>query len=648
MAKTQQPASGYSAEHIDVLEGLEPVRVRPGMYIGSTGPEGLHHLIWEIVNNSIDEAMGGFCDRIEVILLPDDRVQVTDNGRGIPVDVHPKTGLSTLETIMTKLHAGGKFGKGGYQVSGGLHGVGISVVNALSTYVKVTVYKDGFEYIQEYSKGFPLTELKKVGKTDHENGTMVLFEPDGSIFPETSFNKEKIHTYLRSQAYLTKGTKIIVNDHRKQEDLMDYTFFFDSGIVSYLDYLFHGEEPRHANAFYCNKEKDNILVEIAFQYSRDLQSNELSFVNNIITPGGGTHVTGFRTALTRVLNDYARKKGILKDKEENLTGDDTREGLVAVISIKLKAPLSPQFEGQTKEKLGTVEARSAVDQIFGEALSDFLDQNPSDAKAIIENSLLAAKARKAAKAARDTVIRKGALEGMTLPGKLADCSSKRPEESELYLVEGDSAGGSAKQGRSREYQAILPLRGKILNVEKARLDRMLASKEIKSLVIALGTSIGETFDIKRLRYHKIIIMTDADVDGAHIMTLILTLFFRYFRVLIEEGHVFIAKPPLYKISRGKQFEYVFSDEEKNVLMDKWDADDKSTKINVQRYKGLGEMNPEQLWETTMDPKTRVLKGISIEEAAHADRVFDVLMGDEVLPRRKFIQSRARSVENLDI
>ena len=644
----KKEVSNYGAEQIDVLEGLEPVRVRPGMYIGSTGTEGLHHLVWEIVNNSIDEAMGGYCDEVILDLLPDGMVRVEDNGRGIPVDLHPKTGLSALETIMTKLHAGGKFGKGGYQVSGGLHGVGISVVNALSVYTEVIVNKNGQKYRQEFSKGFPTTELQKLGKTDAGNGTIVTFKPDDTIFSELKFNKDKIYNYLRSQAYLTKGVKIIINDLRKEEETDDYTFFFDSVIISYLDYLFHGEEPRHATHFYCNKEKDNILVEVALKYSKDLQSTELSFVNNIITPGGGTHLTGFRTALTKVINDYARKKGFLKEKEESLTGDDVREGLVAVISIKLKAPLSPQFEGQTKEKLGTVEARSAVDKLFGEAFKDYLDLNPQDAKAIVENCFLAAKARRAAKAARETVIRKGALEGMTLPGKLADCSSKKPQESEIFIVEGDSAGGSAKQGRDRGFQAILPLRGKILNVEKARLDKMLASKEIKSLVIALGTSIGDSFDIARLRYHKIIIMTDADVDGAHIMTLILTLFFRYFKVLIEEGHVYIAKPPLYRISRGKEFVYVYSDKEKEEIMQKWEADEKQMKIGVQRYKGLGEMNPDQLWETTMNPDTRVMKGISIEEAEKADRVFDVLMGDEVLPRRKFIQSRAKMVQNLDI
>lgn len=643
MAKQKQNA--YGAEQIDVLEGLEPVRVRPGMYIGSTGPDGLHHLIWEIVNNSIDEAMGGFCDRIVIDLLPENVVRVTDNGRGIPVDIHPKTGVSTLETIMTKLHAGGKFGKGGYQVSGGLHGVGVSVVNALSTFTKVEVHKDGKKYEQEFKVGIPQGQVKQVGKTDFQ-GTAVTFSPDPTIFPEIAFSKERIYTYLRSQAYLTEGVKITVNDLRT-EDHDDYSFYFDSGIVSYLDYLFHGEEPRHPTAFYCNKEKDNILVEVAFLYSKDLQSTELSFVNNIVTPAGGTHVTGFRTALTRVLNDYARKKGLLKEKDENLTGDDVREGIVAVISIKLKAPLSPQFEGQTKEKLGTVEARSVVDQIFGEALQDYLDANPSDAKSIIDSSILAAKARKAAKAARDTIIRKGALEGMTLPGKLADCSSRKAMESELFIVEGDSAGGSAKQGRNRRNQAILPLRGKILNVEKARLDRMLASKEIKSLVIAMGASIGETFDISKLRYHKIIIMTDADVDGAHIMTLILTLFFRYFRPLIENGHVFIAKPPLYKISRGKQVHYAYTDAEKERIVSGME-ESSDAKIGIQRYKGLGEMNPEQLWETTMDPERRILKMVSIEEAQEADRIFDILMGDEVQPRRKFIQTHARSVQNLDV
>jgi DNA gyrase subunit B len=640
-----QKKNGYSAEHIDVLEGLEPVRVRPGMYIGSTGPDGLHHLIWEIVNNSIDEAMGGFCDTIVIDLLPDNVVRVTDNGRGIPVDIHPKTGVSTLETIMTKLHAGGKFGKGGYQVSGGLHGVGVSVVNALSTYTKVEVSKDGKRYQQEFRVGIPQGPAHAIGKTD-THGTSVTFTPDPSIFPEIEFSKDRIYAYLRSQAYLTEGVKITVNDLRTSEN-DDYSFYFDSGIVSYLDYLFHGEDPRHATPFYCHKEKDNILVEIAFLYSKDLQSTELSFVNNIITPAGGTHLTGFRTALTRVLNDYARKKGILKEKEENLTGDDVREGIVAVISIKLKAPLSPQFEGQTKEKLGTVEARSVVDQIFGEALQDYLDANPTDAKSIIDSSILAAKARKAAKAARDTIIRKGALEGMTLPGKLADCSSRKAIESELFLVEGDSAGGSAKQGRNRRNQAILPLRGKILNVEKARLDRMLASKEIKSLVIALGTSIGETFDISKLRYHKVVIMTDADVDGAHIMTLLLTLFFRYFRPLIEYGHVFIAKPPLYKITRGKQTHYAYTDAEKERIISGME-ESSETKINIQRYKGLGEMNPDQLWETTMDPEKRILKMVSIVEAQEADRIFDILMGDEVQPRRKFIQSHARSVQNLDV
>jgi DNA gyrase subunit B len=628
----------------------------------------------------------------------------------------------------------------------------------LSTDTKVTVWKDGYEYTQSFSIGFPQGSLKKVGKTTHPNGTEVVFKPDETIFSETKFNREKIYTYLRSQAYLTKGTQIKVNDLREETKPLDYTFFFDSGIVSYLSYLFHGEEPRHSTPFYCNQEKDNILVEVAFQYSRDLQSTELSFVNNIITPGGGTHVTGFRTALTRVLNDYAKKKGILKEKDENLTGDDVREGLVAVISIKLKAPLSPQFEGQTKEKLGTVEARSVVDQIFGEQLADYLDKNPGDAKAIIENSLLAAKARRAAKAARDTVIRKGALEGMTLPGKLADCSSRRPEESELFIVEGDSAGGSAKQGRNRAFQAILPLRGKILNVEKARLDRMLASKEIKSLVIALGTSIGETFDISRLRYHKIIIMTDADVDGSHIRTLLLTYFYRYCKPLIDKGYLYIAQPPLYKVKIGKHDQYLQNDNELISFVLSWASKDLEFMIdnekiallpkqsfmnaldqayilisdiakitgkmesdieaiaftegheggnqfqqlhvlekyaqlcdiikehhyhfmftmihkqkaigsnkkrsiidaielikmaakpfmNIQRYKGLGEMNPEQLWETAMDPEKRQLLRVTVEDAAQSDYWFSVLMGEDVAERKKFIEERAHFVRNLDI
>jgi len=639
--------NAYTSEGIDVLEGLEPVRVRPGMYIGSTGEGGLHQLIWEVVNNSIDEAMGGFCDRITVELLPDNYVRLTDNGRGIPTDKHPKTGVSTVETVMTKLHAGGKFGKGGYQVSGGLHGVGVSIVNALSTYTKVSVERDGVVCEQEYERGMPKSEVKKTGESSR-HGTIILFQPDSEIFPEINFNLETIYNYLRSQAYLTKGVKIVVYDKRDPHNETDYTFFFDSGIVSYVDYLFHGEEPRHSNIFYCNEENDNIYVEVAFQYSKDLQSMELSFVNNIDTPGGGTHVTGFRTALTRAINEYARNNGFLKQQDESLTGEDVREGLIAVISVKLKAPLSPQFEGQTKDKLGNVEARSAVDQVFGSALAEYLDSHPQDAKAIIEGALLAAKARKAAKAARDTVIRKGALEGMTLPGKLADCSTKDPERSELFIVEGDSAGGSGKQGRDRETQAILPLRGKILNVEKARLDKMLNSKEIKSLVIALGTSIGDTFDISKLRYKRLIIMCDADVDGAHIVTLLLTLFYRYFPELIEKGHVYIAKPPLYKLTRGKEVHYAYSDQEKEQIVKEMENSKKKGNIGLQRYKGLGEMNPDQLWETTLNPEHRVLKKVNVEEAAEADRVFDVLMGDDVAPRRKFIQTRAKSVENLDV
>jgi DNA gyrase subunit B len=639
--------NSYDSTGIDVLEGLEPVRVRPGMYIGSTGEGGLHQLIWEVVNNSIDEAMGGYADHITVELLPDHYVRLTDNGRGIPTDKHPKTGVSTLETIMTRLHAGGKFGKGGYQVSGGLHGVGVSIVNALSTYTKVIVERDGEMCEQEYERGTPTTQVQKTGQSDR-HGTTIVFQPDSEIFPEIQFDLDKIYNYLRSQAYLTKAVKIVVFDSRNPEEPTDYTFFFDSGIVSYVNYLFHGQEPRHPNVFYCNQEHENIFVEVAFQYSQDLQSMELSFVNNIDTPGGGTHLTGFRTALTRAINDYARNNGLLKSQDESLTGEDVREGLVAVISVKLKAPLSPQFEGQTKDKLGNVEARSAVDQVFGNALAEYFDNHPQDAKQIVDGAQLAAKARKAAKAARDTVIRKGALEGMTLPGKLADCSTKDPSRSELFIVEGDSAGGSGKQGRNRETQAILPLRGKILNVEKARLDKMLSSKEIKSLVIALGTSIGETFDLSKLRYKRLIIMCDADVDGAHIVTLLLTLFYRYFPELIENGHIYIAKPPLYKLTRGKEIHYAYSDEEKDATVKEMENSNKKGNISLQRYKGLGEMNPDQLWETTLNPENRVLKLVNVEEAAEADKMFDVLMGDEVAPRRQFIQTRAKSVENLDV
>ncbi len=647
MALDKEPKkSSYTAADIFVLEGLEPVRKRPGMYIGGTGIDGLHHLIWEVFDNSLDEAMGGHADHITVTLLPDDMVSVKDNGRGIPVEKHKQTGVSTLETVMTTLHAGGKFGGEAYKVSGGLHGVGVSVVNALSTYLKAEIHRDGGVYMQEYKQGKPLKPVKKVGDSQ-EHGTIVTFQPDPEIFKERGWKWDTILSHLRQQAYLTRGITINVIDARegvrpagsKEAQNPSHTFHFEGGLVSYVQFLNHGIEPKHKNVFYVQKEQENISVEVAFQYVDELTTREISFANNIHTIEGGTHMTGFKTALTRTLNDYARKNGFLKEKEENLTGDDVREGLVAIISVKLR---EPQFEGQTKAKLGTPEARPAVETVMNAELADWLERNPVDGRAIMEKVILAAKARVAAKAARDTVLRKGALEGLTLPGKLADCSSRSAEESELFIVEGDSAGGSAKQGRNRHFQAILPLRGKILNVERARIDKMLASQEVRALIIAMGTAIAEEFDIAKLRYHKIIIMTDADVDGAHIRTLLLTLFYRYFPQLIEAGNIYIAQPPLYRIAKGKEVQYVYSDQEK----------DKAVKGMVepliQRYKGLGEMNPEQLWETTMNPENRMLLKVAVKDAQEADRMFDVLMGADVLPRKKFIQTHARSVQNLDI
>ncbi len=680
----------YDAKDIYVLEGLEPVRKRPGMYIGSTGVDGLHHLIWEVVDNSIDEAMGGFANEIEVALLPQNRVRVKDNGRGIPVDVHKQTKKSALETVLCTLHAGGKFGGESYKVSGGLHGVGVSVVNALSKWVRAEICRDDYLYVQEYSQGKPKTKVQKLGKCG-TRGTTIFFEPDGEIFKEIRFDWEKILGHLRQQAYLTRGVKIVVRDLRKvQCDFADfygvcqvpskkkaakeqkgdtgersYGFFFEGGIRSYVKFLNDEEQPRHANIFYVNREVDGIQVEAAFQYTDDIQGFEISFANNIHTVEGGTHLTGFRTALTRSLNDYARKNNFLKSSEENLTGEDVREGLTTVVSIKLR---EPQFEGQTKAKLGNPEARSAVETAVGYGLEEYLEKNPNDAKEILSRCILAAKARQAAKAAKDTVLRKGILDGLALPGKLADCSSRNPEDSELFIVEGDSAGGSAKQGRDRNFQAILPLRGKILNVEKARLDKALTSKEIKALIIALGTAIAEEFDISRLRYHKIIIMTDADVDGAHIRTLLLTLFFRYFLELIEAGHIYIAQPPLFRISRGKEVHYAYNDAERDKIINELkkqkaaktaakpskeapeeaEEGEKISGVNIQRYKGLGEMNPSQLWETTMDSTRRVLKQVTIADAKEADKVFDVLMGDEVAPRKRFIQAHAKNVKNLDI
>ncbi|MFC1700886.1 DNA topoisomerase (ATP-hydrolyzing) subunit B [Patescibacteria group bacterium] len=635
----KESKSSYGAKDIYVLEGLEPVRKRPGMYIGSTGPEGLHHLIWECVDNSLDEAMGGYCDKIEISLLPDNRIRVSDNGRGIPVDKHPQTKKSALETVMCTLHAGGKFGGDSYKISGGLHGVGVSVVNALSKWARVEICRDGFIHTQEYARGKVKTAVKKDGKCK-QTGTTIIFEPDIEIFKEIKFKWHKIINHLRQQAYLIKGVKIIIKDERKDPG-KSYIFYFDGGLVSYVDYLNRDEEARHDNIFYVAKESEDIFVETALQYTNDLQGYEIGFANNIYTPEGGMHITGFRSALTRVLNNYAKKNNILKNMKGNLSGDDVREGLTAVVSIKLG---EPQFEGQTKAKLGNPEARTAVDTIVSSALEEFLEKNPNDAKAILEKCILSAKARQAAKAARDTVIRKGALEGMTLPGKLADCSSRKAEESEIYIVEGDSAGGSAKQGRNRRFQAILPLRGKILNVEKARLDRALSSKEIRSLVIAMGTAIADDFNIDKLRYHRIIIMTDADVDGAHIRTLLLTLFFRYFPEIIKRGHLYIAQPPLYRLQKGKKVEYGYSDADKEEIISAMGNEG----ITIQRYKGLGEMNPNQLWETTMDPENRVMKQVMVEDAKEADKIFDILMGDEVPARRKFIQTHAKKVKNLDI
>jgi DNA gyrase subunit B len=647
------------------------------MYIGTTGPEGLHHLIWEIFDNSRDEAMGGFCDDIEVVLLPGNRIRVADNGRGIPIDIHKKTKVSALETVMTTLHAGGKFGGEGYKVSGGLHGVGASVVNALSIYCKAEVHKDGGKYMQEYSQGKKKFAVKKSGSSKL-HGTIITFEPDVEIFKDIKFNLDTVVSHIRQQAYLVRGLRILIIDAREHTGKIDESdifyfrelglelpsssFYFEGGLSSLVKYYNKFQKPIQSSIFYVNKDQDDVGVEIALQYVDDIVDRIIPFANNIFTGEGGTHVTGFKTALTRTLNTYCKKNEMMKESEGGFTGDDVLEGLTCVISIKLR---EIQFEGQTKAKLGSMEAQGAVATVFGEAFAAFLEENPDEAKAIINKSILALKARKAAKAAKDSVLRKGALEGMTLPGKLADCQSKSAAESELFLVEGDSAGGSAKQGRDRRTQAILPLRGKILNVERARIDKMLASKEVRSLVIAMGTSIGDTFDLEKMRYHKIIIATDADVDGAHIRTLLLTLFYRYFRQIIEAGYIYIAQPPLYKIKKGKEVNYAYSDEEKVKLIGKGndvseiqeivegeeeveeteeDVKKKNNKIHIQRYKGLGEMNPEELWETTMDSEHRIIKKVNIEDAEEANKVFDILMGSEVPPRKSFIQSNAKLAE----
>jgi DNA gyrase subunit B len=686
MPQKKEKSISYSAKDIYVLEGLEPVRRRPGMYIGSTGLSGLHHLIWEVVDNSIDEAMAGYCDEIWLILHKNNYITVIDNGRGIPIDIHPHTKTSALETVLTTLHAGGKFGGESYKVAGGLHGVGVSVVCALSKWLKATVKRNGKVYVQEYTKGKKSFSVKTLGlvnkvtfretleretkdknsnfeinedlakKIPHfEKGTTITFLPDGDIFSEINFSWTKILEHLRQQAYLTRGIKINIADCRKKNqndqkdnqnnnDYLIYTFYFEGGIKSYVDYLNRHEKILHNRVFHCSKEYEGLLVEAALQYTEDIQSHEISFANNIYTEEGGMHQTGFRSALTRVINDYARQNDYIKKDEPNLTGDDIREGLTSIVSVKLG---EPQFEGQTKAKLGNPEARTAVEKIIGETFFEYLEESPQDAKAIIGRSLLAQKAREAARKAKETVIRKGVLEGASLPGKLADCSSRDPEHTELFIVEGDSAGGSAKQGRNRDFQAILPLRGKILNVERARLHRILDSKEIKALIIALGTAIAEEFNLKKLRYYKIVIMTDADVDGAHICTLLLTLFYRYFKPLIEAGHLYIAQPPLYRIKAGREQTYIYSDKQKDELVDKYQKEGVK-KIDIQRYKGLGEMNPDQLWETTMDPDNRRMKQVSIEDAEEADNVFDVLMGEDVAPRKRFIQAHAREVKNLDI
>jgi len=669
----------YSAKDIYVLEGLDPVRKRPGMYIGSTGADGLHHLIWEVVDNSIDEAMAGFAKNISVTLLAQNRVRVVDDGRGIPVDIHKQTKKSALETVMTTLHAGGKFGGEAYKVAGGLHGVGVSVVNALSIWLKAEVCKDGYMYTQEYERGKAKTAVKKAGTCDG-SGTSITFEPDKEIFKDISFDWDKIIDHLRQQTYLNQGIKMLIRDERKKGGEKAYTYYFEGGIKSYTKYLNRHVTQSHETVFYCSKEEGSVAVEVALQYADDLSVREMGFANNIYTPEGGMHITGFRTALTRILNDYGRKNGYFGKDDDNLTGDDVREGLTAIVSVKIR---EPQFEGQTKAKLGSPEARGAVEKVFGEAFAAYLEEHPQDAGAVFNKVVLAAKARRAAKAAKETILRKGALEGMTLPGKLADCQSRDPAESEIFIVEGDSAGGSAKQARDRRTQAILPLRGKILNVERARLDKMLAFKEIRALIIALGTAIADEFDLSRIRYHKVVIMTDADVDGAHIRTLLLTLFYRYFRPVIDAGYIYIAEPPLYRVQRGRDIRYAYSDAEKDKIVAEFQkakqdkkagksgvADDdtaglpveiseeilageegvsgKTKGVVIQRYKGLGEMNPEQLWETTMDPAVRVMKQVSVEDSREADHMFEVLMGEEVAPRKNFIQTHAKYVKNLDI
>lgn len=659
MAKQKQDGDSYDGSQIQVLEGLEPVRKRPGMYIGSTGYDGVHHLIKEIADNSIDEAIAGHASRVDVTILDDGGITISDDGRGIPVDKHPKTGLSTLETVLTVLHAGGKFGGGGYKVSSGLHGVGSSVVNALSTHMIAEVSQKGELYRIEFERGGVKVPFKKVGKTDRPQGTTITFYPDPTIFKETvTFDYKWVVNYLRHQAYLTKGIYVAVRDNRTSERA---AFYFEGGIQSYVKHLNIGKEVVSDNVFYVEKQVEDSMVEVAVQYNDTFVETVKPFANNVLTPDGGTHLVGFRSALTRVINDYARKNSLLKEKEENLSGDDIREGLTAIILVKLP---DPQFEGQTKNKLGNPEVRRYVEQVMNEYFAYYLEENPDVAKKIVGKALLAARARKAARAARDNVLRKGALDGMGLPGKLYDCSSKNPAESEIYIVEGDSAAGSAKEGRDSKTQAILPLRGKVLNTERARLDKMFANKEIVAMIQAFGVGIGDSFDVNGLRYHKIVIMTDADVDGSHIATLLLTFLFRYMRDVIEGGYVYLAKPPLYSINRGQKKQYVYDEaaletalqgivaqkQERGASVNE-DADlTKQAGVTISRFKGLGEMDADQLWETTMNPGNRVLSQVRIDDAERADAIFTKLMGDEVSLRKAFIQTRAKdaNLDDLDI
>ena len=628
-------SSDYKAEDIFVLEGLEPVRRRPGMYIGSTGTEGFHHLVWECVDNAIDEAIAGFCSEILVEILPGNKIKIQDNGRGIPVETHPQTKKSALETVMTYLHSGAKFGGKVYRVSGGLHGVGISVVNALSEWLRVEVERDGKKYFQEYERGKPTTPVKEAGSSKR-TGTTIIFKPDPLIFKKQKFSFKKIVSHLREQAYLVPSLLIKIIDKREKPE-RKYAFFFEGGVKSFLRYLLEGERPIQEEIFYFKKEVQNVEIESALCWTEDVEEEILSFANNVATKEGGTHLSGFKRGLTKAIQKWAREQKIIKN--EKIEGEDVREGLTAIISVRIP---EPEFEGQTKQRLGNPEVKQVVEKVISEEVWKFFEKNPSDAKRIIEKIKLAAKAREAAKAAKETVLKRGLLERLSLPGKLADCVSKNPEKRELFIVEGESAGGSSKQARDRNFQAILPIKGKILNVEKVHLNKALTSKEIKSIILALGTSIAKNFDLSRLRYHKIIIMCDADSDGNHIRTLLLTLFFRYFRPVIEKGYLFVAQPPLYRIQVGKKVYYAWSDEEKDKILKK------EKNGVVQRFKGLGEMNPTQLWETTMDPKKRILKKITIEDAKEADKMFDILMGKDVLPRKKFITSFAKEAKNLDI